>query len=125
MPKRPDQDADASGAEEERRLQRVAIADEFKRLYFNWLAARAALADPDRPGDDASDSEAQDRCDAAGRALLVVPAVMPWMIWQKWEVLDEWMSGENGLPDWADNRITMALGVIKADIMSVGLQEPG
>ncbi len=122
MPKRGDQDAEPSRAEERARLERVAVADEFERLYSKWLRARAALDDPDSDEDGAL---RDDRCDAAARALLMVPAVMPWMIWQKWQVLDEWMSGENGLPDWADNRITMALGVIKADIMSVGLQEPG
>ncbi len=122
MPKRPDQDPTASGAEEERRLRRVAVADEFKRLYSKWLRARAALDDPDSDEDGAL---RDDRCVSAARALLMVPAVTPWMLWQKWEVLDEWMSGEDGLPDWDDNRITMALGVIKADIMSLGLQEPG
>ena len=55
----------------------------------------------------------------------MVPAVMPWMVWSKWEVLDDWVSADGETPDWADNRIVMALGVIKADMMSLGLQEPG
>lgn len=124
MPNRGDQDADASGAEEAWRRQRAAKADEFNRLYSKWLKARAALADPDLPEDDELGNEAQDRCDAAARALLMAPAVLPWIIWKKWEVLEEWASADGDPSDWTDNRVVMALGVIKADIMSVGLQEP-
>ena len=123
MPNRADQDAAASRAEEEARLQRSAKWKEFERLYSKWLTARAAVANPDFPEDDASGDERVDRRDAVARALLMMPAVVPSMIWRKWEVLDGWVS-DGDSPDWADNRITMALGIIKADVISLGLQEP-
>jgi hypothetical protein len=109
-------------AEEEARLWRSANVREFERLYSRWLAARATVADPDLPEDDESGHEAIDRRDAAARALLMAPAVLPWMVWQKWEVLDYWVSADDDTPDWTDNRIIMALGVIKADIVTFGLQ---
>jgi hypothetical protein len=55
----------------------------------------------------------------------MAPAVLPWMIWRKWEVLDEWASADGDPSDWTDNRVIMALGVIKADIISAGLRDPG
>ena len=119
-----DQDAVAGRLEEEARLRLSAKRDEFERLYSRWLAARATVADPDLPEDDEFEYGRIERCDAAARALLMTPAVLPWMVWQKWEVLDEWASDDDGSPDWADKRIIMALGVIKADIMALGLISP-
>ncbi len=122
MSKRPDQDAEPSRAEEEARRRQMVARDEFELLYSKWLTARAAVADPDLPEDDESAHDRVDQCDAAARALLMPPAVLPWMVWHKWEVLDEWASADGDPSDWTDNRVIMALGVIKADIMKFGLQ---
>jgi hypothetical protein len=44
------------------------------------------------------------------------PAKWKWMVWWKWEVLEEWLKGNER---WTDNRIAFALGCIKADLQRI------
>jgi hypothetical protein len=60
----------------------------FERLHRDYLAARAAYADPDGPDDDEVKTPLSDKQDAAELALLVQPSPATWGIWVKWEILD-------------------------------------
>jgi hypothetical protein len=54
---------------------------------------------------------------SAARDLLVTPATLPWMIWQKWEVLDDYLDTEKRDGVFSDNRTIVALACVKADLM--------
>jgi hypothetical protein len=58
-----------------------------------------------------------DRISEAATALLVTPSTLPWMIWQKWEVLDHYLDTEKRDGAFSDNRTVVALACIKADLM--------
>jgi hypothetical protein len=93
----------------------IARDDAFERLYSKWLAARASLYDPDQPSSTMADR--LDRTSDAARDLLVTPATLPWMIWQKWEVLDDHLDTEKRDGVFSDNRTIVALACVKADLM--------
>ena len=102
-------------------------ADHFERLYCQWLRARALHAES---GQDEDDVRARTQaCDEAGRQLLIAPAFLDQMVWQmvwrKWEVLEFFLT-EDAIDGHAtDNRTVMALGCIKADIISLGIGDGG
>ena len=66
----------------------------FERLHRDYLAARAAYADPDGPEDDEVKFPLSDKQDAAELALLVQPSPLTWGIWVKWEILDSVVTTE-------------------------------
>jgi hypothetical protein len=75
-----------------RTTEEIAGDDAFERLYSNWLAARANLYNPDEA--PSSMDSRLDRVSEAATALLVTPSSLPWMIWQKWEVLEDYLDTE-------------------------------
>jgi hypothetical protein len=96
--------------------------EKFQTLYRDWLAARAACADPNGPEDD-EDMAARDRKrDAAEMALLAMPAPNPSCFFQKWEVLERLVASEAEDGRLTNFRTTMAIGAIKADILRFGLK---
>jgi hypothetical protein len=113
----------AEQAEDESRKRHFAAWRDCDVLYSGWLAARAAMFDPNMPEDADALSERQDKCDAAARALLARPSALPWMIWRKWEVLDDFTTSDTDGPS-TDNRTIAALGCIKADILRFGFADP-
>jgi hypothetical protein len=78
-------------------------------LAFRWLEARASLANP--AGDDSDDvmDAKQDDVDGAGRQLLSAPAVLNWMVWMKWEVLEFCINQDMMDGKHIDNRSVVAL----------------
>jgi hypothetical protein len=118
-------EAVAKQPEDEGRARHFAAWRECDVLYSNWLAARAALFDPNTPEDAAVMAEWSDRCDAAAQALLVRPSALPWMIWRKWEVLESLMTHDIEDGHGIANLPIAALGCIKADILRFGLKDPG
>jgi hypothetical protein len=111
---------DAEIADEERQAALVKRQD-FDRLYFRWLEARALLANPDGDDADAVKDAQQDAVDKAGRQLLAMPAFLDWMIWKKWEVLDLYLDADIVGGAHVDNRTVVALACIKADLMRLGI----
>jgi hypothetical protein len=97
----------------------------FERLFRNYLAARAAYADPDTPDDDDVRAPLSEKQDAAELALLVQPAPSPWGVWVKWEILDRLVTTDAEDGHFVENRIMTALGAIKADIIRFGLNAHG
>jgi hypothetical protein len=95
----------------------------FQIFYRDWLAARARRCDPDAPGGDEEQAARHRDCDAGELALLAMPAPSPWCVFLKWEVLEHLVAdAEDG--NLIDNRVTMALGCVKADILGFGLKDP-
>lgn len=96
---------------------------EFERRYAAWLAARARLADPDRPDDDAESSRLGDEAEAAFKAFVVARATLPWMIWRKWEALDELLADPFRLGISLDGFALVVSAAIKADLIYLGLDD--
>jgi hypothetical protein len=82
----------------------------FGRAYARWLRARAVIAWAAR----------FKALDDAERTLLVTPPLSDEMLWQKWEVLESFVSCDAIAGQATDNRAIMALGCIKADLMRLG-----
>jgi hypothetical protein len=101
----------------------IAENDAFERLYSNWLAARANLYNPDEA--PSSMGSRLDRVSEAATVLLVTPSALPWMVWQKWEVLDDYLDTEKRDGVFSDNRTVVALACIKADLMRFGIADGG
>ena len=93
----------------------------FGRAYCRWLRARAALDDPDVNCTEEEGAARQDEVDEAARALLVTPVFFDDMVWQKWEVLEHFVSANSIAGSATDNRAVMALGCIKADLVMLGI----
>jgi hypothetical protein len=73
-------------------------------LYRDWLLARASCVDP---GSDEEMAACARKRDAAEMALLAMPDPNP----------------EEG--QLTNNRVTMEIGAVKADILRFGLKHPG
>ena len=99
--------------------------EKFQALYCDWLAARAACADPDGPEDDEDMATRELKRDAAERTLLAMPAPNPECFFQKWEVLERLVASEAEDGRLTNFRTTMAIGAVKADILRFGLKHPG
>jgi hypothetical protein len=111
--------------EERERLAQLAKRNHFDQLYARWLGARASL---EAPGGDESDEAMgakQDALNEAARQFLAIPAFLDWMIWKKWEVLEFDLNEDALAGKAADNRTIMALGCIKADLISLGIGNGG
>jgi hypothetical protein len=93
----------------------------FGRAYVRWLRARAALEDPDADGSDEASEARFNAVGEAARLLLVTPAIYDEELWQKWEVLEDYVSADVIEGQAADNRAIMALGCIKADLIRIGI----
>jgi hypothetical protein len=100
-----------------------AKVDAFRRLHWDWLAAVAAYHDPDAPGDDKHMGALLGKQDAAEMALLTTPAPTTWGVWIKWEILDHLVTTDIEDGHLVENRVIVALGAIKADILRFGLQD--
>ena len=93
----------------------------FGRAYSRWLHARAALEDPDADGSEEAGAARFSAVDEATRALLITPAISDDELWQKWEVLDDYVSEDAIQGQALDNCAIMALGCVKADLLRLGI----
>src|SRR5688500_6220187 len=103
--------------EDEERLHKER--DEFQGWYAEWLANRAAMADPDKIDDWTNGSERahSDREEELARMITTTPSVLPWMIWQKIEILEHYLVCGGSGTSWADQREIVMLAGIKADLI--------
>lgn len=98
--------------------EQIAKNHAFAGLYSKWLAARAACEDPDQPDDDDHVDRLSVALIEAERRLLVTPAPVPWAVWMKWEVLELAIASDYREGLHSDARTLLALGAIKADLVS-------
>jgi hypothetical protein len=103
----------------------LAKLTKFERLHRDYLAAQSPYADPDQPDDDEVKDPLSDKRDAAELALLVQAAPSTWGVWVKWEILDRLVTTDAEDGHYVENRIIVALGAIKADIIRFGLGRDG
>jgi hypothetical protein len=98
-----------------------AKRDQFGRAYARWLRARASLDDPDADGSEEAGAARFKAVDEAARSLLITPPVCDEELWQKWEVLEDYVSEDVIQGQATDNRAIMALDCIKADLLRLGI----
>jgi hypothetical protein len=90
----------------------------FKRAYTHWLKARAAMDDPDMDELDESRTRKVDlEYEQAEKELILAPAIMGWMVWDKIEVFDLALRKEMHDGPRTDRFLMLALGAIKADLL--------
>jgi hypothetical protein len=107
-----------SEAEEKRRRQR----DAWDALFAEWLTNRAQYINPTACDWSSRDEIAHgERLDELARLITTTPAILPWMILRKIEVLEYYL-GSDGGTGWNDNREITMLAGIKADLLRF---EPG
>jgi hypothetical protein len=64
-----------------------------------------------------------DREEELARMITTTPAIYPWMIFNKLEVLEHYL-GVNEGTNWIDNRELVMLAGIKADLLRFEPREP-
>lgn len=103
---------------QESRERELAARERFDALFAEWLTKRAEYM---RPG-DLSDEEGWklgQREEELARLITTIPAVYPWMILRKVEVLDHYLRGPDDGTQWMDNREVTMLGGITADLLRI------
>lgn len=97
----------------------------FERLYSRWLAARAAMANPDHASQGVDEDEDMYRLlrehAQATFNFLLAPAPIAWMIWWKFEALELLMEEESRDGERADRLHMYALLAIKVDLERLGV----
>src|SRR5215213_7766528 len=77
-----------------------AQEDRFNVLVSEWLSCRGKQrgVGPDGPLQDEERDGLSERFYEPGRLLAAIPAPVPWMIWDKFEVLENYLcdAGEGG-----------------------------
>jgi hypothetical protein len=101
--------------------EQLAERDTFECAYFEWLRARAANHDPARPEDDETRNSLADDEREAQRELMLTPASLPWMVWQKLEVFELELGEEMRAGPRHDRFLMLAIGAIKTDMIRLGI----
>lgn len=83
--------------------------------FAEWLQSRATTLLPTPNDDDLSEAHGE-REDDLARLITTTPAVSPWQVFVKFEVLEHYLCGEGGT-NWTDNREIVMLAGIKADLL--------
>lgn len=91
-------------------------AARFAALYAEWLHNRARYQERDVQWTQAEEDQHSDREQELARLITTTPAALPWMIFQKIEVLEYYLTNTEGGTAWADNREFVMLAGIKADL---------
>lgn len=112
-----------SRIEAESKARRDAQRDTFLRYLSEWHVLRGQSEDP--AGDDETDEVATaraDRVDELARLITTTPAALPYLVFDKIEVLENALGGCDGTA-WSDNREIVMLAGIKADLLRFKLAE--
>jgi hypothetical protein len=113
-----------SEREQKEHEQKVALRDKFEALYSEWPTLRAVEADPNTKDETAVDLARTEREYELARLITITPAVLPWMVFQKLDVLEYYLCANGEGTDWSDNREIVMLAGIKADLITFGLSLP-
>ena len=110
--------------EVEREARELADRLAFDAVFAEWLSNRATSMSP--PGeweDDVANAHTKREYELA-RLVTCTPAVLPWMIFCKLEVLEHYLGGDDGT-NWTDNREIVMFAGIKADLLRFPPKECG
>ena len=96
----------------------------FQERLAHWLELRSQMArfhltEPG-PDDDEKHYELGQRLEDAARLAITTYVPLPWMVWQKIQILEDALHG-TGECEWTDNRQVWMLAGIKADLMAHGI----
>ena len=96
----------------------------FQERLAQWLELRGQLArfnltEP-KDDDDERHDELTQRLEDAARLAITTHVPLPWMVWQKIQILEDALHG-TGECEWTDNRQVWMLASIKADLMAHGI----
>ena len=95
----------------------------FQERFAQWLELRSQMArfnlTPWADDDERHDELAQ-RLEDAARLAITTHVPLPWMVWQKIQILEDALHG-TGECEWTDNRQVWMLAGIKADLMAHGI----
>jgi hypothetical protein len=106
-------------SEERTRAKRLS----FDALFAEWLTKRAEEMRLNMDESDRDEDFKQDREGELARLITMTPAVHPWMIFSKLEVLEYYLGSEGGTR-WTDNREVAMLAGIKADLLRFTPTDP-
>jgi hypothetical protein len=112
----PDPIAEKIEREDRERTDRQRAA--WDKLFAEWLTNRATYIDPNVTFENDIDRELAhaDRESELARLITTTPAVFPWMIMCKIEVLEHYLGASDGAV-WADKCEVVMLAGIKADLL--------
>jgi hypothetical protein len=94
-----------------------AKRDRFEALFAAWLTHRAEYIRPDTDWTLQTEKSHEERETELARTIIMTPAVFPWMIFRKIEVLEHYLGGTNSTGTSRDNRELVMLAGIKADLL--------
>lgn len=100
----------------ERETRTRAERDRFDALFAEWLTNRAEYTRPDIDWGERDEHGHGERETELARLITTTPAVYPWMIFSKLEVLEHYLGADGGTA-WSDNREVVMLAGIKADLL--------
>lgn len=102
----------------ERKKREVARV---QQRYADWLKLRAELKQAGLAGDvdQAAYAVLEERLSAAESLLMTSPAPVPWVVWLKFEVLEEAIGSEDGSRHGRPE--VWMVAAIKADLLSFGI----
>ena len=108
----------------DREARELADRLAFNAVFAEWLSNRATSTNPpDGWEDDVANAHTRREFELA-RLITCTPAVLPWMIFCKLEVLEHYLGGDDGT-NWTDNREVVMLAGIKADLLRFQPTESG
>jgi len=110
----PDPIAERIAEEEQERKRQQR--DKWDQLFAEWLTNRAGGAAPENDIGDEEQRAHFGREAELARLITTTPAVYPWMILDKLEVLEHYLGADGGTA-WSDNRELVMLAGIKADLL--------
>jgi hypothetical protein len=106
----------AARIDREAKEERRRAHDSWDRLRAEWLTNRAETMHPDTDWSDRDEGAHGERGDELARLITTTPALLPWMIFSKIEVLEHYLGFDDGT-GWSDNREIVMLAAIKTDLL--------
>ncbi len=96
----------------------------FEALFSEWLRTRAEHGNPaerDRFEDEDYGVRNMDQEAELARRITTTPSPLAWMVWDKLEVLEHYLSCGGDGTNWTDTRELVVLAGIKADLIRFGI----
>jgi hypothetical protein len=115
----------AEKIEREHKERLLAKRDAWDRLFAEWLTNRAEYMTPGIDWSKRDEFAHGERLDELARLITTTPAVLPWMILSKIEVLEYYLGGSGDGTAWSDNREVVMLAGIKADLLRFEPRDTG
>jgi hypothetical protein len=100
-----------------------AERNKFDALVAEWLSCRAKERDPETPDDDEVRNPIAERVYEVAWQIAATPAPLPWMVWDKFDVLEQYLSNGGKGGKWTHHPELVMLASIKADLIRFKIGE--